>query len=830
MSVWFAILSTALSATPILQDDREFGRQLAERRLFDLAEEALKKVPDQDSVQLDRAQVRAAALGRIESPKARIDEAKRVIEQIRQIIAQSPDSVEAHALLSEVLQLAGRAHAALGDAAAANAAFAEAAADCTALAKRLPPGDEQLMAFYHAYRAQFARIETMPELPVAMADLEALRKDFSDFVLSYENSIGAVDAILRYANAYLRVAQAQAAVAVPACERSLDWMGKAGLGTLATDPKFAGNEEIRDLVLRGIQQSMAARHRLGTALAPAPAAKKHFLEALKLCDQAFGWYPAADAAESGMRVLLERAKANLSLGETAKASTILRRLFARPKGRVVILAAWQEFVKLLDRDQRFELAGCAFDSQDYLLSAQILEELAPKDSRCWMRIGECYYAIGRYPEAVAAFKSVLKDPAFEETRRAAGLTLKALRTLKKATGEVRYDADIQSVQDLMFKNKWVDYEEARNRAIDLGKDGKFKEALQVWDEFSEDKDLKVRLEALSQAGWSRLRLQEPALDTFKKVIEIARNEPHLPSESSVDVLNALQLGAQILVQKGDGKGLLQFLDPALLEKCPGAKPDQTMSFYFRRIEGHLLCGRPQDADADFKELRLLYEKSHSGLDLYRKALNQLATACDKAKLQEKTMEYLDRLQELGGGDFDLLLRMAVSAFDLKQFARSRSFCEQLLGNHAAAVARQKDLEFKLRYLIVRCHRGEGNPAKALAEADALLQNNPDPELEEMRGDILYDLAQTLDGADRAAKFEASAKSYWPLMKRYRTGDVAAYFRNVYKWCRADKETSAGQARLADYFKSARCPAPEWGGSEYKDELNKIKKEIELKGR
>jgi tetratricopeptide (TPR) repeat protein len=920
------------------QDDTEFGNGLMERGYTDLAKEVFKNAANAPGVNKSEAdmnmlRIDVASVGRIGDFKKRMEEADAVIKRIREYINQAGDSpqvVEAYGLLSEVYQIIAKSHLMNRDGSAADRAFSEAVNVCKDLVDRLKAklakiGDNQeqreavdkqvMFAMYNYITAQFYKIDAIKGDAGAKGSVQSsvstLEKFFIDFMWSYEAYLLALDASTYMGRAFQILAEMEAEDAnyggsESAFRNCFMWIGKAK--SLGSDKTIRGNEEVREVVLRAIQYEMMARITYGRMLVKKGGAfKKQYQDAVDLAESyAFKWYPESKTTELGISIQMELCKALMRLGESKRAKTIADELLKlkNPKLRERIIMVMGELgAGVLSAKEIFDNAEEAFLKQRYYLAVKQYQEVlisikTPADRqyalRCWMRIGEAYYQVGRFFEAIHAMKMVLtpENKTREEAARAMGLVVKALRALERLTEDATVKQQRSQYEKLMLDWGMGTGEEARRQAIEKETAKQWNEASKIWDELAKSSnDLTLKLESMSRIGYCRWRLVEEAvakvdkdwakvepqlkaaIDAFKAHVALVRQQPAIPPEASDDVLTSMYFGSlamsKLAKDAKDAETILQFTHDVLERFGNSKKSEFVTAVLGQRVEANAMRRKPFEAEVDFKELKKLYEKTNSGFGYYKNAITTLALIYeDEAKrvkdsepelynkLFDKSLEYYELALSLGGAkedSYERVLALAELTFKTaearegenptesrKKFGQARGLYERLLGAFLERVRKDpdKELEFKVRHRILRCHLGEGDFKKANDLTDKMIaDDDTDIELLELKGDIQMKVAEsTKDGGEKAKLYESAAEFYGQCAAKFKRvmGQEdkfkSAAYRNTYKWCKALFETSPGQQRLQAFFETSkmRGESPEWDGGEWKPKLNQIQELIEKK--
>jgi tetratricopeptide (TPR) repeat protein len=472
------------------------------------------------------------------------------------------------------------------------------------------------------------------------------------------------------------------------------------------------------------------------------------------------------------------------------------------------------------------------------------------------------------------------------------MIVRMLRGLEKLMDDPKVKADREKYEKIMMEWGIGGDEENRGQAINKEREGKHAEAVDLWNKMAQSaKEPQAKMEALSRIGYNRWKIAEAAatkvnndwtkiepqvkgaIDAFKAHLDFVRQNAGVVPDVK-DVLASMSIGAYLMMkiakEEKDFDAVLEFTKD-LLEKYPPTKSEQVdpvIRVLASRIEANVNRRKPFEAETDFRELEKLYEKYKSGISQYKNSLTALALSfdteakrvkdSDKAlytKLFDKSLEYFKKALDIGGakGDsFDRVLTMAELVFMTaekenednpneakKKYTQARDLYTQILGQYAKEVQANsdKELAYKLRHRLVRCHLGVGDFDRANKVLDQMLQEAEDDiELLEVKGDVLVALAKTLKGNDQVDKYKSAADFYGKCAARFKRvmGEKAdyktAYYRNLYKWGLALFEFSDGQARLANFFSAAKArgEAPEWDGGEFKDKLNRLLEMVEKK--
>lgn len=806
----------------------------------------------QDETELAVLQDKVGALSSLNDPEARWKEAETLAGRLRawlQRRPESPDSLVATELLSDCLKTAGRIHAFTRDFAAAEKAFDEAIHACDALAEKLKapkPGvdpevwHERLMAArYLALLASTAKIDALKEHPNALAVIRGMLSDLrgpiDDFMLSYEFHLSSQDVLVRTSRAYQTLAELQRAAGDPAAERTLSacfgWTRKSLLLSKA------GPADVRELAARLVEHDMSANNLYGAMLRARNAKdfRKRYDLSLAALSRLYELYPELRTHELGLGPRVESAKAWLGLGKTAEALRTIRVLleeFREPRLRARIILNLGELVLLLEPPDRLKIAQFVFDAGDYVPAARQFQELraaggAAYYGPCTLRIGQCYYFTQRTIEAVHAFRELM-DPKYPEAPEAAILLSRSLRKLGRIQEAEEHEA-------FMILRGWGPDEMIRNQAVDKENRGLFADAIPLWEKLAkEGKPAKTRIEAMARIGYDHARLSEnenseehwrAARSAFREFFK------HSSEADSDDILMALANGSYVMLRLAkDPEEVQEVLDLTreAQVRFPKARPETLLLILTRRVEARRMLRQAAEAEAEFKELKALHHKTNAGIGLYHRALEALVKTFREARMFDKEREYILELPQ--AKDYGHMKTLAETSFQAGRFAESRDLFEKLLGAYASDVKvdPDPDMEFKIRYRIVKCHLAEGNLEKAAQTID--LMKSEDPGIRELRADILYESAKRQIGNERVRSMTTAAGLFSDLAAKYKRADPEAYYRCLYKKYRALFEYSAGQTALRGLFDYAkmRGEAPSWGESGSKEALNQLMKLMDEK--
>jgi tetratricopeptide (TPR) repeat protein len=828
---------------------------LAQMGYVDLADEVLAKIGKPSDGELAVLRVKVVALHAIGDRKVRLDTAGNLAGQLRAWIQRQPESpkvLEAAELLSDSLQVAGRAHALNRDFVSAEAAFAEAIkAMKDQVDKVKTPAEAVLFANYHYLQAHLAKIEALREHPNALAmtqaALSSLRGPIDDFLFENEFTLEGQHTLLRVSRSQQILAELQVAAKDPAAERTLaacfSWIPKSRLLTAR------GGPAVQELSTKLVEHEMSANN-LYAGLLRARGAKdfkKRYEMNFNAPNKLYQFYPDLKTDASGVGIRIESAKSRLGAGQTSEAIKIVRALlkeFRDPSVRARVMLNIGDFVSLLPLSDRLEIAQFAFEFGDPMLAAKQFQEIRASGDpsvfgKCTLRIGQCYYAAERFLEAMHALKELM-DPRYPEAPEAAVLLYRALRRL--AAVDPKYVPETKAHESFMIAKGWGSDEMIRNQAIDKENQKAYAEAIPLWQKLAaEGKLAKTRMEATARIGYDHVRLSETekpeehwraALASFR---EFQKKSGEADPE---DALMTLSLGSYVLARLAktaeEAQEILEWTKD-VQDRFPNAPPEMMLSILARRIEALQLQGKPTEAEAEFKELRAYYRKAHTGITHYHRTVKSLVAAFRNARMFDKEIEYIKELPE--SHDYEHIKWLAVSSYKAGRYAEAREMIEKLLGSFIQDVRadKEEDMQTKLQYWLARSYAGEKNFAKALQMLELLEDVDRDPEVQEFRGDLLYETGKTLQGNARVQKMQDAEGIFGKVCKMHAKGSDA-YYRNVLKWARTLFEHGPGQARLAQFFQIAirRGEAPSWGNSASKDELNQLldltDKKIPFKGR
>lgn len=911
-----------LAAAPVrAQDDYNFGSGLAERGYFDLAKEVFDRLVNNPSTppekrvegELGKLQIRVSELERESDGARRVEMAGTVAKEIEDYIARNsanPRTIQAYSLLTDVYQLVGKTHLAEKDSGKAEEAFKKAVDVCRKLIDQLRSAFEaekdetkkrelerqKMFAEYTYITAIFYQLDAFKSDASRAGEMEEivrkLEKFFEEFMWNYEAYLLAMDASIYMGRIYQIMAELLAGSDVGKSEnywkKCFMWIGK-GKGP-AENKEYREDPEVREICLRTIYYEIVARIGYGNALRQRQGPfKKQFEDAIALGEKAFKLYPYAKADPWGVRIQIEQAKAYFRLGEQGKAKSITNQLLQSkdPKIRDMVMSVFADLAGgMVSAKEAVDIAEESFSRQMYYVAIRQFREalgtlrdpaerqtLAP---RCWLRLGQIYYRLGRDLEAVAAL-SALEQPEFAasaEAKEAVEPKYRALRRLERIT----QDKDLREVLT-KFKEKMVTLglagdAEARDIAIDLENQKKWPEADQAWQKLLASKNPKTRQEAMSRIGFCRYQMavaagnnpgkMQEAVNTFRDHVKYVTSLPGVDPEILEDLAISVNLMSYILVKFLNRPQDVVDSSKEFVERfADKVKAAHSIAIYRQRVEAWCLLKKPLEAERDLLLLKKKFEESKEGLNQYAAAVVAVAKLFDdEAKklketdpegykvLFEKANEWrLEASKVAGSGgkdEYESTKQAAEDTFQMaesylekdpaeakKKYATARGLFESLLTRFTKQVEADEDdeLGYKIRFRIARCLLGEGNFDDAAKRVEELLQTQKeDVDLFELKGDVLYARGlATRSGAEQVRLFQEAEKEYGRAA--YYLGRLSKdenYYRLLYKWCLSRSRHTEGINDLIRFFEQARArgESPEWPGAGiYKKKLNELEEAV-----
>lgn len=915
----FAFLLLVTSA--YAQDDYNFGSGLAERGYFDLAKEVFDRLVNNPSTppekrvegELGKLQIRVLELEREGDSARRLEMAGAVAKEIEDYISKNssnPRTIQAYSLLTDVYQLVGKTHIANKENSKAEEAFKKAVDVCRKLIDQLRSAFEseknedkkrelerqKMFAEYTYITAMFYQLDAFKGDPGRTGEMEEtvrkLEKFFEEFMWNYEAYLLAMDASIFMGRIYQIMAEMLAGSDVGKSEnywkKCFMWIGK-GKGP-AENKEYREDVEVREICLRTIYYEMVARIAYGNALRQRSGPfKKQFEDAIALGDKAFKMYPYAKTDPWGVRIQIEQAKAFFRLGEQGKAKSITNQLLQSKdqKIRDMVMSVFADLAGgMVSPKEAVDIAEESFNRQIfYVAIRQFREALAsmrdPADRqklapRCWLRIGQIYYLLGRDFEAIAAL-SALEQPEFANTpegKEAVEHKYRALRRLEKITQDKEIKEELTKFKQKMVSLGLAGDADARDIAIDLENQRKWPEADQAWQKLLASNKPKTRQEAMSRIGFCRYQMavaagnnpakMQEAVNAFKEHVKFVASLPNVDPEILEDMAISVNLMIYILVKfLNKPQEALDNSKDFVERFADKIKAAHYIAVFRQRVEAWCLLRKPLEAEKDLLALQKKFEESKEGLNQYAAAVVAVAKLLDEEakKLKdtdpegykamfEKANEWrLEASKVAGSGgkdEYESTKQAAEDTFQMaesylekdpseakKKYATARGLFESLLARFAKQVAADEDeeLDYKIRYRIARCLVGEGNFDDAIKRVEELLQvQKDDVDLIELKGDALYGKGlATKAAADQARLFQDAEKEYGRAA--YHFGRIAKdenYYRLLFKWCLSRSRHTEGMNDLIRFFEQARArgESPDWTGAGlYKKKLNDLEEAV-----
>jgi tetratricopeptide (TPR) repeat protein len=773
---------------------------------------------------------RAAKLGEIPDRAERRAAAMKLAEEVRPIAQRGEE--EACELLTELYQFAARAW--IGEnpdeADRALRAAAEAQRMLLEAARKRPSSEESIVfAWNGLHRALAYRIDALRgESKLLQGMVDDLEREVKEFMWEgYE---------FHYQGFEAAIFMGRALAIARRWEDSFMWFAR----THPLKQNLKGSEW-RLLYLRSTREEMAARIEFGLELR---RSGRRFVPEWKTA-------VALGEAAPGERgaVQLELCRAHLLLGARDRAAKIARDLMERGDPAIrsrAVERLWEE-PGILTAADLFADAEAAWAARSSTAPERYRRVLARGDAKlapvCWLRIGQAYMAYGRPVEAAHALEEAVKFE-FGERRAAASLLSRACRLMMASAEETVWRERHARVQEMLKREGWLTEEDLREHALALQAEGRFEEAIDCWNRILQAaKEDRRKIEALAcraygawkiaerahqQQGkdWKRAEPQlQAAMAAWVAYAEFIRAAPEARRSTKRQVESSLDLATHVGSLLGDWPGTLGFAE--LAEGQPQL-PDRWMRIMARRVRALCALGRPLEAEGIYMRMSPIHDRARETIGSVRDALESLSDGFSRAAMMDKYLKYTELLRNYGGQEkprelmatAGALFEAGVAQGDRVRLRKAREVYERLIGSGYKDES-DPDLAFKLKFRVARCLYGEGELARAAGYVDALLRQESDVDLVELRGDIEAGLKRHREAADY----------YGSIVRRFKMGSPdPRYWRTLYKRCSALFEFGEGQQALFDFFRRASGSglSPTWDEGEYRPRFLELEELIRRK--
>ncbi|HYF01279.1 MAG TPA: hypothetical protein VEJ18_20315, partial [Planctomycetota bacterium] len=725
MRVIVTLLGVVLAAAPAAAQEYELANALAERGWYDLSEELFTRITTTGSLSPEQKAEGEYGLARIHIMRAEraesTDEKNKLFEKAIEGIEAFRKKFPGHRLAGEALSDIGYLYQSKGKAlvAAAKAdpgkldeaekAFGAAEKlflDLITELKKKPvtrPEDDKNAAAidaFHAYEeklmfakynyalALFSHAETFKDNPSKHADmkrlLEAMNKFLNDdFMWEYEQYLLAYDAFIYMGRAYQILAEtSDREKAEDYWRQSFVYLGKPR--SLLTDKEARKNDAVKEIAGRAILFEMKARAAYGDARR-GQAATKQFSDAVKLAEDFFKQAPNSRFDDTGKAIRLEQGRLLCKAGQTKQGIDLLMDLSKQNKDTWVENIA----IDILGEYGADRSPGLAYEAgrnyrergpaylyraiQKYRKALQTIRRAEDQKyvSLCWYEIGECYYYLDRWHEAVAALSAFEKPPlqSSPEASQAALLKLQSLGRIAKVTKD---KGDEKAVEDYRayVTRTYPDAASAqllRQAAIDLEAKQKFLDAAKEWEKLAQPGKATLE-EALFSVGFNLYRGGDQvidqsarqkgpekekllkqglehwgrALDSFKRHLEFVDKQAAKDPRMIKNAIGSVMFACRILTnEKMDKASEALAISENLDKRFPNADPRLLIAIMSLRIDAKVKMGQVEEAESDLRALQAKFEQEQIGLEHYTRALTVLANAFLQSAAKEK-----DKNQEL----------------------------------------------------------------------------------------------------------------------------------------------------------------------------------------
>jgi hypothetical protein len=514
-------------------------------------------------------------------------------------------------------------------------------------------------------------------------------KFFNDeFMWQYETYLLAFDASIYMGRGFQMLAEtAEKEKAEDYWKQAFMNVGRAK--SLLSDKASKGNEAIRDIAARAILYEMKARLSYGDSKR-GQAGLREFATAARLAEDFFKAFPQARLEEMGRALQLEQARVYCKSGQVNKGIDLLKQLAKQYKDSWVeniavdIMGEYgadQSPALAVDAANNFFGRGPAFlykAVQKYRKALLAIKR--PEDQKyapeCWYQIGQSYYYLDRYYEAVAALSQFEKPPlgGTEYASKAALLKLQSLAKIAKMSKDKADEKALEDFRTYVTKTypKEAGAQLLRQAAVDAEMKQQWADAVQKWEQIAKP-DSPIYEEALFSIGMDsyyqgnqlfeqaraqkaaaeKEKLQNQGLEAWKKGLEYARKHVELVDKMAAKdgrvAKNAVgSVGFAMRMMLSDR---INQTDQALAfsedvdKKYPGVDAKLVIGIMSLRIDAKLKKGQAEEAESDLKALKAKYEKEQVGLDHYSRALSMIANALTEqaARLKDKDPEQYDVL-------------------------------------------------------------------------------------------------------------------------------------------------------------------------------------------
>lgn len=817
-----------------LQDDRdiEYALKLARNGQFDLAEHALRGALA-DPARKTRAErvYMKIQLWRLENQPA----SRNKIEQVSKIIAYLSEHKDREAAydLAHAYEIRGQAHGRLGNLAEARQSLKNSRDLYNGLfADSKEPLVKVDAAMGLAYATWLSMLFADPADPAG----EWLKQcgQMVEEALWYDTYLDAGIAAMWLARAHHTAVER----AFASDWKTVDLWFDCSWKTVPKGP-IAAEKVIEAVGVITYQWMVSLNARKGTANAR---------EALARAAEFRKRVPSPGKVPIVGWITLEEARALLTVGELAAALMALRSLKTDDAELTMAAQRMLADTGAATLEEVHALAEAEYAADNLAEARRRYRQGTLTDgppalrSRCWFKLGECYYHMNRYLEAVEAFSQVETIANAPDAREAANMKYRCLLHIASLTGAEQDRARAKEFRKVLFDRGWLDEFEIRNEAVELYSRQEWAKAEACWAKLYDHSKPERRIEALATGALCFHYMKKPA--EARALAERALAEIARLSIVDPGLLGDVAAATYCVAASETDARRVAELATSFVTRYPKAAADYKLRLLLTALQAQVRADALAEAQRFAEKIEEIFMSARAGRAYYLASLEGLGKAYDKkaselehvdekTSLQylEKATQYLHRLVQMQGGTYELIRSLATRAFkvavatgDTVWYDRARAFFEAMISKHLAEVEKEEIVP-QVHWHIAICRLRAGHFDAALERLERLHDVfKSDPEYLEALGDAHAGKAVQLQGNARVQAYQKSAQYF----QRAKDGSKEElHYRATYKWLKTMMEYDPDRvARIFVVYEKKNLLGLDEDKFGYKSRVLELKKKVD----